>query len=139
MRSCVLSAAVVIVLVAAGCNPVGMDDTRCYVQGRVYSNAARITGQENVGIFTLGTQETYMTMTNENGDFFIEIQLYPEVGTEQGGTSGSVSFGLQATYTSGTTTIEYIYGNDEEFEFVLFGGDTLNVYDIDLSMFKPVS
>ncbi|OPL19357.1 MAG: hypothetical protein AVO35_11475 [Candidatus Aegiribacteria sp. MLS_C] len=139
MRSYVFTAAVMLVLIAAGCNPVGMDDTRCYVLGRIFEDASHTTGAEDVGVFTMGTQESYTTMTNENGDFFIEIQLYPEVGTEQGGTSGSVTFGLQATYTGGPGTIQYIYGNEDEFEFTLFGGDTLNVYDIDLTMFKPVS
>ncbi|MBN2587298.1 MAG: hypothetical protein JXA64_08125 [Candidatus Fermentibacteraceae bacterium] len=137
MRSYIVLGAVLLAVIAAGCSPVGMDDTRCFVRGRIYTDNTRTTGMENVGVFTLGTQETYTAMTNANGDFFIEIQLYPEQVTEQGeyGITGSVSFGLQATFGLQF----YPYGIDDEFTFTVFGGDTLTMYDIDMTMFKPVS
>lgn len=134
MRSTVVSAVVLLLVIAAGCNPVGMDDTRCWVRGTIYTSSSRTEGAEDVGVFTVGTQETYSTQTNENGDFFIEIQLFPVQGEGFTGTTGSVTFGLQATWGQ----LYYPYGIDDEFTFTLFGGDTLTMYDIDLGMFQPV-
>jgi hypothetical protein len=134
MRSFIVSAVVLLVVLAAGCNPVGMDDTRCWVRGRIYTDASRTTGAEDVGVFTIGTQESYVTMTNENGDFFIEIQLYPVQEEGFTGTTGTITFGLKATFEA----MEYTYGAEDEFFFTVFGGDTLTMYDIDLSEFKPI-
>ena len=134
MRSIVVSAVVLFVVLAAGCNPVGMDDTRCWVRGRIYTDVFRTTGAENVGVFTIGTQESYSTMTDENGDFMIEIQMYPEQGEGYTGITGSVTFGVKATIMQ----LEYVYGIESEFEFTVFGGDTLTMYDIDLDMFQEV-
>ncbi len=140
MRSFVFSAVALLVVLAAGCNPVGMDETRCYVMGRIYTDSTRTAGAENVAVFTEGTQETYSTMTNQNGDFFIEIQMYPQIGEGEEGSNGGYSSGIPgyAVFSLKATVgqLKYTYGIDDEFDLTVFGGDTLTLYDIDLSMFK---
>ena len=125
-----------VILAVAGCNPVGMDKTRVYVTGIIYTDTLETTGAPGIGVGTTGTQEVYVTETDANGVFWIEIQFYPDAGisgSSQSGSSGSVSFGLRA-YDNESNI--YYYGGSEEFEFTVFGGDTLNMYSINLSMFK---
>jgi len=124
-----------VILAVAGCNPVGMDKTRVYVTGIIYTDALETTGAPGIGVTTTGTQETYVTETNSSGVFWIEIQFYPETGiagTSQGGIPGSVTFGLRAFDAQAQ---EYYYGGDPDYTFTVFGGDTLNVYAINLTMF----
>ena len=125
-----------VILAVAGCNPVGMDNTRAYVTGIIYTDASETTRAAGIGVATTLTQETYVTETDPNGVFWIEIQFYPEVGigsTSPGGIPGNATFGLRA-FDSGTK--EYFYGGDEDYTFTVFGGDTLTMYAINLSMFE---
>ncbi|MEN8208152.1 MAG: hypothetical protein ABFR50_02765 [Candidatus Fermentibacteria bacterium] len=128
-----------VILAVAGCNPVGMDKTRVYVTGYIYTDPSETTGAEGIGVATTDTQESYVTETNANGSFWLEVQFYPETGisgTSQGGIPGSVTFGLRAYDESANV---YYYGGTEEFTFTVFGGDTLNLYSINLSMFSAKS
>lgn len=126
-----------VVLAVAGCNPVGMDKTRIYVTGFIYTDETENTGAEGIGVATTSDsyQETHVTQTNANGRFWIEIQFYPEVegSTTDGGDSGSITFGVKAFDTGDNV---YFYGGDEAFEFTVSGGDTLTMYDINLTMFE---
>ena len=128
MRYClILVLTVLVILVGAGCNPVGMDNTRVYVRGLIYTDSTHTAYAQNVGIMTLDTPESYITSTGADGRFWIEIQMYPD---SSGSNPGSVKFGLKAfsgklTYSYGCTTGK----------FTVFGGDTLTVYDVDLDMF----
>ncbi len=125
-----------VILAVAGCNPVGMDKTRVYVTGIIYTDTLESAGAPGVGIATTQTQETYVTVTDANGVFWLEIQFYPEAGisgTSQSGITGSVTFGLRA-YNDESQV--YYYGGNEEFLFTVFGGDTLSMYPINLDMFK---
>ena len=125
-----------VILAVAGCNPVGMDKTRVYVTGIIYTDTLETTGAEGIGVATTSTQESYVTETNSSGVFWIEIQFYPETGiagTSQGGIPGSVTFALRAYDDQANV---YYYGGSEEFEFTVFGGDTLSLYPINLEMFK---
>lgn len=125
-----------VVLAIAGCNPVGMDKTRVYVTGHIFTDASMNQGAEDIGLATVGCQETYVTMTDSTGLFWLEIQFYPELGEgggSYGGTSGSVTFGLTAY---GDSTYVYYYGGDKEYTFTVFGGDTLTMYHINLEMFE---
>ncbi len=132
MRYCLVSVlAILVILAVAGCNPVGMDDTRVYVRGLIYTDSTHTTFAENIGVMTVGTQETYVTDTGANGRFWIEMQMYPD---SAGSGSGSITFGLKAFHE----TNEYIYGG-ETGTFTVFGGDTLTMYDIDLDMFEAGS
>ena len=126
-----------VILAVAGCNPVGMDKTRVYVTGIIYTDTLETTGAPGIGLATTQTQETYVTETDANGVFWIEIQFYPESGisgTSQSGITGSVTFGLRAFDAH---SHEYYYGGDPEYTFTVFGGDTLNLYAINMSMFAP--
>ena len=128
-----------LVLAVAGCNPVGMDKTRVYVTGIIYTDPSETTGAAGIGVATVDTQESYVTETNDNGVFWMEIQFYPETGigsASQSGTTGSVTFGLRA-YDDFSN--EYYYGGNEEFTFTVFGGDTLTMYSINLTMFQDKS
>jgi hypothetical protein len=119
-----------LVLAVAGCNPVGMDDTRVYVRGLIFSDSTHTAFAENIGVMTVGTQESYVTSTGANGRFWIEMQMYPDTG----GVSGAVVFGMKAFHG----TDEYIYGGSTG-TFTVFGGDTLTMYDIDLDMFEAAT
>ncbi|MCK4806659.1 MAG: hypothetical protein KAT09_03385 [Candidatus Aegiribacteria sp.] len=122
-----------VVLAVIGCSPLGMDKTRVYVTGYVYTDPTESTPAEGIGIATVGVvaQESHVTETDSNGRYWMEIQFYPEIGTEEGGSSGSVTFGLYAFDNLGN---EYYYGGDKEFTFTVFGGDTLSMYSINTEM-----
>lgn len=137
MRRYLLSSIALAAIIVAGCNPVGMDETRCFVRGYVYTDTSRTVPAEGIGIHTIGTQETYSAMTDQNGYYFIEIQMYPETQEDggYGGITGAATFGLHAVWSN----LEYFYGGSNEFEFTVFGGDTLTMYTIDLSMFKAAN
>ncbi len=127
-----------IILAVAGCNPVGMDKTRVYVTGFVYTDITETIGAEGIGLITTGTQETYLVETDANGRFWIEIQLYPETQYFEGsivpsGITGSVTFGLTAINEFAG---EYVYGASASSSFTVFGGDTLTMYSINLAMFS---
>lgn len=136
MRRYIFPAVALLALLAAGCNPVGMDETRCFVRGKIYEDTAHTIGAEGITVMITDTEESYITTTNANGGFFIEIQMYPEQGGE-GGSSGSlageVTFGVKAIYHS----LEYDYIGTEPGNqlFTVTGGDTLTLYDVDLLMF----
>ena len=142
MRKQIISTSgLLLVIAVAGCNPVGMDDTRIWVTGTIYVDSLFTQPAEGIGVMTVGTQETYVAITDVLGEFVIEIQLYnePEEGGSAGGksandaTPGSVSFSVKAINGS----MEYEYGGGEI--FTVFGGDTLSLYTIDLTDFKEAS
>lgn len=136
MRRYIFPAVALLAVLAAGCNPVGMDETRCFVRGKIYENMAHTTGAEGVSVMITDTEETYITTTNANGDFFMEIQMYPEQvegSGSYGGLAGEVTFGVIAVYNA--MSYQYI-GTDPTNEFfTVTGGDTLTLYDVDLTMF----
>ncbi len=131
MRYFILAVAIIVILAVAGCNPVGMDGTRVYVRGLIFSDSTHTSFAENIGIMTIGTEETYVVSTNANGRYFIEIQMYADSASS---ITGSVTLGLKAFYQQ----LEYQYGGDEGL-FTIFGGDTLTMYNIDLDMFEASS
>ncbi|MFO8184338.1 MAG: hypothetical protein R6U39_09220 [Candidatus Aegiribacteria sp.] len=134
MRRYIFPAVALLAILAAGCNPVGMDETRCFVRGRIYEDTGHTIGAEGITVLLTGTEESYITTTNANGGFFIEIQMYPEMGEEggnPGGLAGEVTFGAIAIYHE----LEYEYVGTSGTTFIVTGGDTLSLYDVDLSMF----
>lgn len=134
MRNYLIPAIALLVFLAAGCNPVGMDETRCYVMGRIYQDAAHSTGAEGVTVMTTGTTESYIVETNQNGDFFIEVQMYPQQGESGSSTGipGYATFGVYALYQG----LNYTYSGTTGNTFTVFGGDTLTLYDVDLTVFQ---
>ena len=130
MRYYIISVlAVLVVFAVVGCNPVGMDDTRAYVTGMVYTDSSETVPAEGVGLATVGTMETYVTETDANGVFWIEMQMYAD--SSGIGSQGSITFGLKAFDELGN---EYFYGGSEEFTFTVNAGDTLTMYSINRTM-----
>ncbi|MCK5116546.1 MAG: hypothetical protein KAR44_08085 [Candidatus Aegiribacteria sp.] len=124
-----------VILAVVGCNPVGMDKTRVFVTGIIYTDASETVRAPGIGVATTQTPETYVTETNANGVFWMEMQLWPETGisgSSQSGIAGSIEFGLRAFDAASNM---YYYGGDQEYTFTVFGGDTLNLYSINLTMF----
>ncbi len=134
MRKQIISASgLLLVIAVAGCNPIGMDDTRIWVTGTIYVDPSFTQPAEDIGIVIEGTQESYVTATDALGMFEIEIQLYSEgeVDPTDGNstfdaTPGSASF--RVTAYDGDSEYKYGGGN----QFTVFGGDTLSLYTIDL-------
>lgn len=134
----IFAIAITLLLAVIGCNPIGMEDTRLYVTGFIFIDSICTIPAEGIGVITTGTQESYVVVTDAQGEFWIEIQLYgeeEESGTKSGNTStpGSATFGVKAI----NGDEEYIYGG-ENGTFTVFGGDTLSLYSVDLGSFaKP--
>ena len=130
MKKQIISASGILLAIAvAGCNPVGMEDTRLWVTGTIYVDSTFTQPAEGIGVMTKGTQESYVVETNASGYFEIEIQLYLEVEEEEQ-YSGGVTFGVKAI----NGDREYEYGGTGT-TFTVFGGDTLSLYAIDLTDF----
>ena len=138
MRKQIISASGLLLAIAvAGCNPVGMEDTKVWVTGTIFIDGSFTQPAEGIGVMTTGTQESYVVSTDASGEFEIEIQLYNEPGVEgsSGGksandaTPGSVEFAVTAI----NGAMVYEYGGGEI--FTVFGGDTLSLYTIDLADF----
>ncbi|MBD3277415.1 MAG: hypothetical protein GF388_03860 [Candidatus Aegiribacteria sp.] len=135
--------ALVVSLAVVGCNPVGMDETRAYVQGVIYTDSTHTSYAEDVTVIAVTTNESSFYTTGTDGRFFIEVQIYPE-GASGSGSSGTTSskgdfsgvaqFSLTAYY--GNTKFEYGGSGNQ---FVVAGGDTLSLWDIDLTMFQESS
>lgn len=134
MRKQIITASGLLLAIAvAGCNPVGMDDTRIWVTGTIYVDPSFTQPAEDIGIVIEGTQESYVTVTDALGMFMIEIQLYSEGGADPSdgesrldATPGSATF-IVTAYNGSS---EYKYGGGNQ--FTVFGGDTLSLYTIDL-------
>lgn len=135
MRRYIFPAVALLAILAAGCNPVGMDETRCFVRGKIFEDIDHTIGAEGVTVMITETEESYITTTNANGDFFFEIQMYPEApgGGNPGGLTGAVTFGVRAIYN--TMEYDYIGTDPTEQLFTVTGGDTLTLYEVDLLMF----
>jgi hypothetical protein len=118
------------VLVLAGCDPFGTDETRAYVTGMVYADSNWATPAEGVTIYMVGDSISTFdqsTLTGANGEFFLEIQVYPiPAGEGQVGYTipSFVDIGLQARYLGGT----YSYADP----ITIVTGDTLTVWPISL-------
>lgn len=134
---------ILLAMAVVGCNPVGMDETRLYITGAIFTDGSFNTPLEGVGVITTGTQETYNVLTGADGVFWIEVQLYSE------GSEGSSSDGGKSTsdFTPGSATFSiaayyadkvYYYGS-EEYLFTVFAGDTLTLWDIGYTDFEENS
>lgn len=122
------------VLVLAGCDPFGTDETSAYVTGMIYSDSSWSTGLAGVTVYATGDSiNTFdqSTLTDANGMFFMEIQLYPSPGGE--GSQGFVlpgfaKIGLAAWSQYGS----YVYADIDGSPISILIGDTLTMYPIAL-------
>lgn len=119
------------VLVLAGCDPFGTDETKSYITGTVYTDETFTTPLEGATIHMTGDSiNTYSqtTITDANGQFFMDIQLYPSPGS--GGDfgysmPGYAVLGLDAHYNGGV----YVYAAIKQDPITIPVGDTLVVWD----------
>ncbi|MCD4848073.1 MAG: hypothetical protein K8R76_07780 [Candidatus Aegiribacteria sp.] len=136
-KQTILASGILLAIAVAGCNPVGMEDTKIWVTGTIYVDSAFIQPAEGIGVITEGTQESYAVVTDASGEYVIEIQLYNE--TEEGGAAGGKSTNDStpgsAVFTVTAINGGMIYEYGAGAEFTVFGGDTLSLYAIDLADF----
>ena len=130
MKRIALASAALLAIAAAGCNPFGMDETRVYVHGNIYTDSTFSLPAEGIAVFVTGASETYLASTDAGGAFFFEIQIYAG-GGPKGSDGSSVSFAVKAI----NGIAYYDYGGTIG-QFTVAGGDTLALYPIDLTMFK---
>jgi len=129
MKYCLVSVLTVLVILAmTGCNPVGMDETRVYVRGLIYTDGTHTAFAEDIGLVAIGGSETYVASTGADGRFWLEMQMYADT---TGIATGNITFSLTAYHS----TNEYVYGGTGGL-FTVAAGDTLTMYDIDLTMFE---
>lgn len=121
-----------VILAVAGCNPVGMDETRVYVRGLIFTDSSHTAFAEGIGIMTFNTPESYVTNTGADGRFWFEIQMYPDTSCS---IPGAVKFGVTAYHGIAQYNYGGGAGSNVDSTFTVFGGDTLTLYDIDLNMF----
>lgn len=132
-----LSALVVLV----GCDPFGSTKTMTYITGTIYTDTAMTIPAEGIAVELIvnpdsSAARTQIVYTNMSGVFFMDIQLYPFLPDEETGTGytlpASARLGLRAYYNADIYTYMGIEGSEG---FVVFPGDTLTVWPIDLSVF----
>lgn len=133
MKRIALASAALLAIVTAGCNPFGLDETRVYVNGVIYTDSTFSLPAEGVAVMVTGAVETYLTATDAAGMFTFEIQGYGSSGgvSPKGADGGIISFSVKAL----NGTAQYTYGGTGG-TFLVAGGDTLNLYPVDLTMFK---
>jgi len=138
MKRLMVIGSIVLALALAGCDLFGKEDTRIYVWGMIYEDAAFETPAQGVTVYMRGDSSTVYSQavqTDGNGHFFIEAQVYPSTGGSAGGVGYSMNefayFGLDAWWNGGA----YIYADLDENPFTLGIGDTLRVDDISLQSF----
>ena len=122
------------VIIAFSCDPIGTEETKVWVTGYIYADSMQGDGLEGAMVMIEMHPDSFNVsssdvMTDANGRFMMEIQVYPDLPAE-GGTTGYsmpalIFFGLSARYGSWT----YIYRPFED-PFIVGIGDTLFVWPI---------
>jgi hypothetical protein len=126
------------VITALSCDPLGTEDTKVWVTGVIYDDTSMTQGLPGAVVYLDIAPDTFQIsssdcMTDANGRFWMEIQVYPDLPAE--GTTGYsmpsfIYFGLKASYGSWT----YVYATFVQDPFVVNVGDTLNVWPIGYGM-----
>ena len=123
----------VAVFAALSCDPIGTEDTKVWVTGTIYEDSLLGQGLEGAVLYLDLEPDTFQVtssdaMTNVNGVFMMEIQVYPDLPAE-GATGYSmpaiIYFGLWARYGSWI----YSYASWED-PFIMDIGDTLHVWPV---------
>lgn len=135
MKRILLVVSAALILVAAGCDLFGLEDTRVYVWGYIYEDDSHTVPAPGIAVYMYGDTSgvyCYEDFTNADGRFFIEAQIYPNMGgDEEGGFGYSMNenayFGLEAHHSGNT----YTYADYDEDPLVMAIGDTIRVEDID--------
>jgi|GEM_PF-928608 len=138
MKRLVFAAAVLMAIVVVGCNPLGTDETKVYLNGIIYTDSTFSLPAEGIAVMVTGASETYLELTDAGGVFNIEIQLFDGGSGGSGGhpkgTDGSTSGTVTITVRAINGTSELVYGGTGG-AFTVAAGDTLTMYPVDLTMF----
>ena len=122
-----------------GCDPFGSEKTMTYITGTIYTDAAMTIPAEGIAVELVvdpdsSAVRSQTVFTNPSGVFFMEIQFYPFLPDEETGTGytlpSTAKVGLNAYYGGDV----YIYKAVDD-GFVVAAGDTLEVWNIDLTVF----
>jgi hypothetical protein len=136
MKRLVFAAAVLMAIVVVGCNPLGTDETKVYLNGIIYTDSTFSLPAEGIAVMVTGASETYLELTDAGGVFNIEIQLYDGTGGggHSKGTDGTTPGTVTITVRAINGTSELVYGGTGG-AFTVTAGDTLTMYPVDLTMF----
>ncbi len=137
MKRFLVIATVAAVVVLSSCDPFGTDETKVYITGVIYEDAAHTIPAEGITVIAHGDSVNTWDRsveTSASGVFWIEMPLYPSPGEEGMGyvLPGYAVFGL----TAHQGAWEYVYSAIKVNPFVVEVGDTLEVWDIDLTSYK---
>ncbi len=133
MKRFLAFAALVSLVLIAGCDPFGTDETKCYVTGYIYTDADQTIPAEGIMVMSRGDslntfdQSTY---TDANGMFLIQVEIYPSPGEEGTGYTlpEFAKIGLEAWHQGAS----YVYADLDSDPFYIQLGDTLVVWPVDL-------
>jgi hypothetical protein len=134
MKRLVFAAALLMAIVAAGCNPFGMDETKVYLNGIIYTDSTFSLPAEGIAVLVTGASETYLETTDAGGVFNVEVQIYDGSGGGHKGTDGTSSGTVTLTVRAINGDTEYLYGGTGAV-FTITAGDTMSMYPVDLTMF----
>ena len=120
-------------IAALSCDPIGTEETKVWVTGYIYEDSLLGEGLEGALVMLEMDPDSFMVtsstaMTNADGRFMMEIQVYPflpEEGTTGYSMPGLIFFGLSTSYGSWS----YVYRTMED-PFIVGIGDTLYVWPI---------
>jgi hypothetical protein len=133
MKKIAVCIGAVVVIAALSCDPIGTEETKVWVTGIIYEDSLLGDGLEGAMLMLEMLPDTFNVsssdvMTDVNGRFMMEIQVYPDL-PDEGSTGYSmpslIFFGLSAHYGSWN----YIYRSLDN-PFIVGIGDTLYVWPV---------
>jgi len=126
-------------LLLIGCDPFGSSKTMCYITGTIYSDSAMTIPAEGISVELLVDPDSsafvsQTVLTNTSGVFFMEVQFYPSLPSEESGTGYSMPSSEKAGLVAHYGSSFYIYKTLQD-GFIVSPGDTLLVWPISLFSF----
>lgn len=141
MKKTILALVAVGVLVlVTGCDPFGSGKTMTYITGIIYTDAAMTVPAEGIAVELWVNPDSsefisQTVFTNAAGVFFMEIQFFPGVSEEGGGTGYVLPSYGKAGLRAHWGTATYTYADNKDNPFLLSPGDTLTVWPVSLEQF----
>ena len=143
MKRLIAISVLALLLVAAGCDLFGLDQTRGYITGTIYTDSTWTVPAEGIWVFLQGDTTTVYSQsitTDVNGVFLMEIDIYPEVTEGEGGGvtysfPDEIAIGIFAVHPD-NPNYAYVYGDKTQNPLTLGVGDTLYLWPIDLEHFN---
>ncbi|MBN1433756.1 hypothetical protein JW921_03295 [Candidatus Fermentibacterales bacterium] len=144
MKRLIAVSVVSLLIVMAGCDLFGIDETRGYVTGHIYEDAAHTIPAEGVWLFLEGDTTTVYSqscLTDVNGWYIMDVQIYPEIVEGEG---GGVTYSFPDEIPIGFYAYDadqdsaYIFCTKQTNPMTLGVGDTLYLWSIDINDFHDV-